>query len=198
MTGTPAAGAQATPETYATFVGGIDQSSAYRLTHWLGIASQRPGAYVHLLFHSLGGTVGEGILLYEFFRAAPFEVTLYNSGSVSSIAAVAFLGARHRKVGRNATFMLHRTTFTSTMPAGVKEVRRRAETLAIDDQRMERILRQHLRLEADRWDDLDGNDVWFTADEAVAVGLADAVAEFAPPQGTQIWDFNLPVQGMTP
>jgi ATP-dependent Clp protease, protease subunit len=192
VAGTPANNAN---EIWGTFVGAIDQASAYRFAHWLGLASGKP---VHLAFQSAGGMVGDGIFIYELLRNAPSPVTLYSLGAVSSIAALAFLGAKKKCVGAYATFMLHRTTFTAATPSTGAALAARVQTLAIDDQRTERILRLHLRLDSARWNDLDGNDVWFTAQEAVAVGFADEIADFAPPTGTTLWDFNLAVQGVSP
>jgi ATP-dependent protease ClpP protease subunit len=188
----------ASKERYGTFVGTIDQASASRLAHWLDGAAFDHSTHVHLAFQSSGGLVADGVFLYDLIRSYPVPLTIYNMGTVSSIAAIAYLGAKHRHVSKNATFMLHRTTFIFPTPPGAAELQRRAQTLVIDDQRTERILRAHLRPEWDRWNDLNSNDVWFTADEAVAAGMADAVADFSPPQGTELWDFNMAVQGVTP
>ena len=49
-------------------------------------------AHVHLLFQSNGGTVGDGLCLYNFFRSLPISLTFYNTGSVASVAAIAYLG----------------------------------------------------------------------------------------------------------
>jgi ATP-dependent Clp protease protease subunit len=189
---------EAAPAKYGVFAGFIDQSAVYRVSHWLSAVTHDGGGHVHLLFQSSGGNVADGVFLYNFLRTFPFQLTLYNGGSVQSIAAVAFLAARHRKVSKHGTFMVHRTHFPGANPATARELLVRVEALKIDDQRTETILREHLRLEPSRWNDLDGNDVWFTADEAVRVGIADGIADFAPPPATPLWDFNLPIQGMTP
>ncbi|MEO8450030.1 MAG: ATP-dependent Clp protease proteolytic subunit [Gemmatimonadota bacterium] len=174
---------------YGTFCGPIDEGSAFRLCHWLDLASQKQSPSVHLLFQSSGGNVGDGVFLYNYFRSLPFKLTIYNAGSVSSVATVAFLGARHRLVSHAATFMLHQTMFTG-LPATAQQLQARVTSLALDDQRTLSILRQHLTLEPARWDDLNGNEVWFSADEAVRIGMADGIADFSPPAGTPITDFN--------
>lgn len=164
----------------------------YRLSHWLDLASQNvPRPHVHLLFQSNGGSVGDGVFLYNYFRSLPFEFTIYNVGSVVSIAAVAFLGAKHKRVSAAGTFMLHRTTFNQIIPANAQDLQARAASLTIDDQRTLAILKQHLtKLEPSRWNDLNSNEVWFTADEAVRIGMADSVADYAPPTGTALLDFS--------
>lgn len=175
---------------YATFYGGIDQTSAARLVHYLDIASQNPGNHVHLLFQSSGGVIGDGVLLYNYFKAASFPLTIYNGGSLCSIAAVAFLGARHRKVSAHGTFMMHRTSLGASVASTAAQIQSRLHSLALDDQRIEAIVRQHVRMEAQHWDDLNRNEVWFSADEAVRIGMADAIGDFAPSAGSSIYDFN--------
>lgn len=179
-------------EAYATFVGIIDQVSASRLTHWLDVASQGiPVPKVHLLFQSLGGVVGDGVYLYNFFRTLPLDLTIYNAGAVESAAVIAFLGARYRKAAKTAVFMLHETKF-SGQPANATQLKTRSQTLAIDDQRTIAILKKHLTLDQPRWDDLHRNEIWFTADEAMAMKMVDGITDFAPPAGTKLWDFNAP------
>src|SRR5215217_2667776 len=55
-------------------------------------------AHVHMLFQSNGGTVCDGVCLYNFFRSLPISLTLYNTGSVAPVAVVAYLGAHERKL----------------------------------------------------------------------------------------------------
>lgn len=76
-------------------------------------------------------------------------------------------------------------------PLNGSQLQVKVSSLAMDDQRTLAILKQHLpKLEAARWDDLNSNEVWLAADEAVSVEMADAIADFAPPVGTALWDFN--------
>jgi len=161
------------------------------MVHWVG-GMALGGSPLHILFQSSGGSVTHGVLLYNFLRTFPTDVTLYNGGSLSSIAVIAFLGAKHRRVSKHATFMLHRTRLLNpTAALTVKALQSHASHLAIDDQRTELILRERLSLTDAQWDELDRNEMWLSADEAVAVGLADSVAEFVPPPKSQLLDFNL-------
>lgn len=180
-----------TPEgnAFGVFCGAIDQAAVTRFGHWLTVISQNPTAkQLHLLFQTSGGMVGDSVFLYNLLRASPIDVSLYNAGAVQSGGVIAYLGAKHRLTSKTAIFMIHRTIFTGTGTA--KDWTHRSDTLAIDDQRTEAILREHLQLSESRWHDLDSNDVWFTAEEAVSAKMADAIGDFAPPIGMALWDFN--------
>lgn len=174
------------PEVYAVFCGSIDQGSVQKIFNGLTTAIAQNVKEVHVLFQSLGGGVGDGISLYNFFAALTIDLTLYNVGQVSSAALIAYLGAKKRKTSAYASFMTHRTTGPATaMEAG--RMKATAESIALDDQRTEAILRKHITMPDDKWARLD-DGLWFSAEEAVKFGVADGIAEFAPPPGSKIFN----------
>jgi ATP-dependent Clp protease, protease subunit len=170
------------PPVHAVFIGQIAEVSAARIATAFGTISGAGVAEVHLAFQSTGGYVGDGVFLYNLFRAAPFGLTLYNVGMVQSIATVAFLGARHRKASAYAQFMIHRTTRDEAR-ANAASTKAAAQTLALDDERTEAILRSQANLPEDRWRDLDYRDLLFNAKEALEWGFVDEIADFRPPYG---------------
>jgi ATP-dependent Clp protease protease subunit len=174
------------PDVYAVFCSGINQESVQRLFNSFSTATQKSVQRIHLLFQSTGGSVADGICLYNFLKAMPIDVTLYNAGSVQSIAAVAYLGAKRRKVSARATFSYHRTT-ASPQGAKIGDLKAIAESVVSDDLRSESILREHISIPADKWALLDKGDLWFTAEEAVAANIADEIADFAPPVGSILY-----------
>ena len=171
---------------YAIFCSNIDQASVQRLFNAVATASQNRVQRVHLLFQSLGGSVADGVCLYNFLKTAPMEIALYNVGSVQSIATVAYLGAKKRRTSARATFAFHRTT-ASPQAANASLLKNIAGNDTIDDQRTESILRKHIAMPEDKWQALNQGDLWFTAEEALGAKIADEIKEFAPPAGTTIY-----------
>jgi ATP-dependent Clp protease protease subunit len=143
--------------------------------------------HVHLLFQTAGGYVGDGVFLYNLFRTIPIELTLYNAGQISSAGVVAYLGAKHRKTTRNATFMLHRSASNQQFATAAK-LAHAAKSLILDDERTEAIVREHIKFPSELWDKIEHHDVYVSGEEAVKFGLADEIAEFAPPLGTQVYN----------
>lgn len=174
------------PIVYATFFGPIDSASAQRIVNGLTNASAQKVKEAHILFQSPGGGVGEGIALYNLFKAVTFDLILYNVGQIASAALISYLGAKKRKTSRYATFMTHRTTGPAIAMEATK-LKTVAESVILDDKRTEAILRQHITMPEDKWAARD-NDVWFTAEDAVKFGIADEIAEFAPPLGSQLYN----------
>ncbi len=85
--------------------------------------------------------------------------------------------------------MVHETKFMG-QPANAVQLKARSETLTIGDERTIAIMKEHLTLDEARWDDFHRNEIWFTADEAVHIGMIDSIADFMPPTGAKIFDFN--------
>src|SRR5206468_11748344 len=172
-------------DAYAVFIGPINQETAQRITANLVSATtaEKNIGRVHLLFQSTGGFIGEGVFLYHLLRTLPVDLTIYNSGSVQSIAVIAYLGAQKRKATASATFVIHRT-IAGQQPATARRLRAIAESVLIDDRRTEAILRTHVRLTDEQWDALDHHDLTFSGEDAVALGFADELGDFSPPPGT--------------
>jgi len=177
------------PVIYATFSGPIDGQSIGRIFQGLGIATQNGVKTVHLLFQSVGGNVGDGIAVYNYFRGLPFELHIYNAGTVQSIAVLAYLGARHRHVSTHATFLLHKSTFTVPAPTPAAKYRELAKTLDIEDARVDAIIKGQVTIPDKKWRQRSRQDLTLVAAEAVQYGIAHDIAEFGlPPDGQQ---FNL-------
>jgi ATP-dependent Clp protease, protease subunit len=184
----PATEQQNPEDVYAVFCGGIEQATAQKIVNSLTIAVGMKVKRVHLLFQSAGGFVGDGVFLYNTFRSLPIEIRLYNAGQLSSAAVVSYLGADRRITTANATFMIHRSTNSPQFATSTK-LQHVAKSLVLDDERTEAILRERIKLPDELWTELKYHDVYLSGDEAVKFGIADEIAEFAPPLGTQVYNF---------
>ena len=171
---------------YGMFIGMLDQAATQRMGSAIATACAGQVKEVHLLFQSAGGMIGEGVALYNLFLTLPFDLVLYNVGTVSSIAVIAYLGAKRRRASAYATFMIHRTQ-TTTQAANTQAIKSFAESAILFDKNTESILRKHITMPDDKWSHFNHNDLWFSAEDAVKFGLAQEIAEFAPPPGTQLF-----------
>jgi ATP-dependent protease ClpP protease subunit len=173
-------------QVHGIFAGAIDQIAVQRLANMVSIASQQGVDEIHLLFQTAGGMIGDGICLYNLFRATQIEIFLYNAGNVASIGVIAYLGADYKLSSANAAFMIHKTVF-SPIAATVDRLQSAANAAALDDQRIEAILHEHINLAKDKWDIHKISDLWLSADDAVKAGLASEIGNFSPPMGEQIY-----------
>ena len=173
-------------EMHAVYAGPIDTSALARIFKGCTTAINNNVPHLHLLMQSTGGYVGDGVCLYNFFRVMPIPLTLYNAGGLQSIATLAFLGARNRKVSAHASFMVHRTHLSPEW-ANADRLRASASLAILDDERTESILREHLTLPDELWFRHRYEDIFMSADDAIKYGLATAIGDFALPLGGKIY-----------
>lgn len=174
-------------EVYAIFCGEIAQVTAQKVVNGLTGASAAKVKHIHALFQSAGGYVGDGVFLYNLFRAIPIELTLYNVGQISSAGVIAYLGAKRRKATARSSFMIHRST-NSPQFATAAKLQHVAQTLVLDDERTEAIFREHVNLPAELWDTLKYQDIYFTGEQAFEYGVATEIGDFGPPSGVQVYN----------
>jgi ATP-dependent Clp protease protease subunit len=118
-------------------------------------------------------------------RALPLHVTIYNTGSVGSIAVSVFLAAAERYCSQHSMFMIHPTT----MSAESMSARRLQSTLdaaLADDDRTDNILRQYASIPEDVLAARRYGDIHIAPRQAVEFGLVHGVREFSLPQGQNI------------
>jgi ATP-dependent protease ClpP protease subunit len=173
---------------YAIYCGGIEQANSQKVVNSLTIAMNNNVRHVHVLLQSAGGYISDGVFLYNLFRTVPIEITLYNGGQISSAGVIAYLGAANRVTGANATFMIHRST-NSPQFATATKLTHAAKSLVLDDDRCEGIIRSHVSLPQELWTEMKYHDIYLSGDEATQYGLATSIADFAPPPGTQVYNF---------
>ncbi len=57
--------------------------------------------------HSQGGSVFEGLAIYNYFKSLDQEVNTHSSGLVASIASVIFLAGKNRTINSTDNFLIH-------------------------------------------------------------------------------------------
>lgn len=175
-------------EVYGTLVSQVHEAMVQKLVQSAIAAINNPVDRMHILFHSTGGFVNDGIAAYNFLRAIPLDVVLYNVGCVQSIAVTVFLGAKKRKASKAATFMIHRAMFSTPIPASSAQLQAQAQSIAVDNARVEAILRAHIKMPEEKWEIHNHVDLHLSAAEALEYGIIDEIAEFSVPLGGHIFN----------
>ena len=159
-----------------TFYSGVDADSVKECMAELGLWARRdPGAPLTVVFNSPGGSVLDGLALFDYLRqlrAAGHLVTTIGLGRTASMGAVLLQAGDRRIIGANAFMLIHEVSHLSSgkvseMADGVEFSRRLQRQLV-------RILAERSTLtEAQiqrRW---ERKEWWLDAEEAVELGLAD-------------------------
>ncbi len=135
---------------------------------------------IDVRINSIGGEVYAGIAIFNAFRASKANITIYIDGIAASIASVIAACGKPVKMSRYARLMIHR-------PSGgaygnvddIKVVER--ELNSLEETLCEMYAtRCHKTKEDIRAEWFDGKDHWFTAAQALELGLIDEVYDADP------------------
>ena len=170
-------------DAYYTLSGDVNSDMVRRVFDAVAGMTEVGVERAHVLIQSNGGYVSDGICLYNYLSQSPVEFVMYNGGAVASIAVIVFLAGRHRHASQTARFMVHKSHATAAPGARPDALSIIVEGLRADDARTELILRNHVNFSPEHWRVHEYSDLHLTAQQAVAVGLIDAVRDFAPPKG---------------
>lgn len=137
---------------------------------------------VHI--NSEGGEVYAGISIFNALRACSKEVVVYTDGISASIAGIIAMCGRPHYMSKYARLMIH------SVSAGVygnkKDLEGTIDEILALENTLADIISSRMGLSAEEVKAayFDGTDHWFTAEQAVAAGLADG-----------IYDLNLEFRG---
>jgi ATP-dependent Clp protease protease subunit len=174
-------------EIFFTFVGPIDAHAAGRIISHCNLAHNKGVETVHLLVQSSGGSIDDGIAVYNYLANLPLKVVTYNEGSVQSIAVLVYLAGKHRLCAANASFFLHKTTMPSVGDLPEEVLRARADAAKVYDQRTEAILRPRVTMPEEKWALRDKLGLTINAQEAKQYGFAHEIGHFSIAKGCEVF-----------
>jgi len=133
--------------------------------------------YITLLINSPGGSVSDGVAIYNALKRHPAHVTVEIIGWCLSIASHIAMAGNHIRMTGNGLMMIHNAWSNASGDADA--LRERASIL---EKASESLISAYMRSGKSReqiaaWMDAE---TWFTAEEALAAGLIDEIAEDIP------------------
>ena len=175
--------------TYLSFSSEVSQKTTEALLGTCADLANKGTGTVHLMLSTPGGSVLNGITIYNVLRAMPFKLITHNVGGVNSIGNVVFLAGDERYAVPNATFMFHGVGFDVTQPTRFEEklLRERLDSVESDQRKIAAIIN-------DRASFSDHQEVASlflkaaTKDPAYALdrGIIDDIREVEIPRGAPI------------
>lgn len=173
-------------EAWYTLSGDVNDSMVRRVFDASAQMAQEGVQVAHLLLHSHGGYISDGLCLYNVLSASPVRFVMYNAGVVASIAVTLFLAGQQRYASETARFMIHKSHASPNAGIGADELAVVVEGLRADDYRTESVLRKFLRLTPEQLLVHARTDLHLTARDALAAGLIDEIRDFSPRPGARL------------
>jgi ATP-dependent protease ClpP protease subunit len=160
--------------------------SAKRFVEELGTAGGRP---VDLHLNSLGGEAFDGLAIHNAIRNYAPGVDVYIDGVAASAGSLIAIAGQRVFIEDNAQMMTHDAlclTFGNEADheRAIGALRQMSDTLA-------GIYATRSGRNTEHWRELMRAETWFSAQEAVAAGLADEVRGTQAAQPVNRWDLSI-------
>lgn len=172
---------QATPGEAGEFIfyADVDERSVYATLQNLENYSRRnPGKPMTLVFDSPGGSIFDGLHLYDFLQEIKrrgHHLTTRSLGMAASMGAILLQAGNHREMSRNGFMLIHEASAF----AGGKLTTMKDETALIQrlEDKLVDILAERSTLSVRQLKTkMNRKDYWLDAPEALSVGLIDAIS----------------------
>ena len=159
-------------------VGEVTGDSVHSLTLQLRyLQLEDPNAEITVYINSPGGEVSSGLALYDVMKGLSCPVKTVCMGTAASMAALLFVAADHRTMLPHARLMIH----DPLIPGGVGGSALKLDSIAKDLMRTREItaniLAGHSGHSLEEVYAKTATDSYFSAEEAVAWGLADRITD---------------------
>ena len=185
-------------------IGGKDGVNTERIVSEMSwLSGEYPMIDVHI--NSVGGEVFAGIAIFNALKDSPSMVNIYVDGLAASIAGVIALCGRPLHMSRFSRLMLH--SVSGSCSGGAVDMRKCADMIeGLEGTLADMISRKcGMPSEEVKTRYFDGDDHWFTADEAARIGLCDDIYDVdgaealgSAPTNEQVYQFMNRVNTQSP
>lgn len=154
--------------------------------HFRDALAQHPNAKeIRICINSLGGSVMEGIAIYNQLKRHAAKKTVYIDGFACSIASVIAMAGDTVIMPKNTVMMIH-NAWTIAM-GNAAELRKAADDLDIINQasRQAYLDKSGGKITEEKLTELLDAETYLTAEQCIAYGFADTFADDAPKPDTQ-------------
>lgn len=163
--------------------GAIDDAVANAfLEQMLILNREDTDAPIIVRINSGGGSVEQGLMMYDVIQGSPAPVKLICTGSAYSMAAI-LLASGNPKHGRyvlpNSKLMIHEPLIQGGVGGKTSSIKSISDSMLETRKKLNGILAKHTGHTIEEIDEATSYDHYFTADEAVAYGLCDKVVDFS-------------------
>jgi ATP-dependent Clp protease protease subunit len=174
--------------TYISFSAEVSPSTTEALIASLAVCANSGVEEVYLLLSTPGGSVMNGMNLYNVLRAMPFRLITHNVGNVDSIGNAVFLAGETRYACPHSTFMFHGVGLDVSVGVRLEEknLRETLEGLLADQKRIGSVIGERTTLTDDQIELLFREATTKDANYAASVGIVHEIRDVDLPPGSSV------------
>ncbi len=186
---TPATAPPNAPQVvYVSFSAEISPHTTESLLAVMSNCANRGVKTVYLLLSTPGGSVMNGLNLYNVLLGMPFELITHNVGNVDSIGNAIFLAGTKRFACPHSTFMFHGVGFDVTGQLRMEEkfLKERLSSILSDHKRIGSIISERTKLDQQVVEGLFTEAQTKDAAFAASTGIVHEIKDVQIPLGVEI------------
>jgi ATP-dependent Clp protease, protease subunit len=187
--GSPAVAIGPGATVYVSFTAEVIPATTETLLRTCTDLANKGVSTVYMLLSTPGGSVMNGLAVYNVLRGMPFKLVTHNVGSVNSIGNVIFLAGEERYCCPNANFMFHGVGFDGQAGMRFEEklLRERLDGIRADQKRIAEVIEQRATFaDASEIEGLFLEAVTKDPGYAKAKGIIHDIADVQIPPGSPI------------
>jgi len=176
---------------YINFSAEINPHTSEALMNFLADQANKGQKEFYVLLSSGGGSVKDGVTLYNYIQALPAKFIMHNIGVVNSVANVIFLAADERYAVPSSSFLFHGVGFDILQPARLelKDIRERMTTIEKDQKLISDIILKRTKIKETELKEMFLEAAVKSPEQAKNLGLIQEIKESKIPEGTQVFSF---------
>jgi len=154
------------------------------------IANKLPPEAKSLVFlmSTPGGDVSSGFVLYNYLRALPLRVVMYNVGSVDSIGNTIFLAGEERYTCANGTFLVHRVKGTTQNDnAEVSYLHEKLSTVVAEEKKIKKVFMERCTMPSEEFEARFAKGELQDAEYALKYGVVHEIRDLVLPPRTKLY-----------
>jgi len=174
------------PPHFISFSAQVNDNTTQQLVAAMNQCRLQGAQEVHLLISTPGGSVMNGITLYNVLKGMPFKLVTHNIGNIDSIGNAIFLAGTERYACGHSTFMFHGVSsgIQGLSALDARSLRERLQSVVADEKRIGSIIEQRTQLTHREVLALFREARTKDASYALANGLINAIQDVNIPAGS--------------
>jgi ATP-dependent Clp protease protease subunit len=152
MAGAPVGVVPGIPDiVYVSFSAEINPNTSETLIATVSNIANKGVKNVYLMISTPGGSVMNGMNLYNVLRALPVKLITHNVGNIDSIGNAVFLSGAERFACAHSTFMFHGVGFDLNGQLRLEEkfLKEKLDSIGVEHKRIGSIIEERTKLERD-------------------------------------------------
>lgn len=159
--------------------GKINENSAMTFFQQLMYLNAEDSSKPILVFvNSPGGEIDNGLLMYDAIVGSQAPVRMFCTGGAYSLGAVLFAAGKERYMLPHSKLMLHEPLLGGKIGGNASSIKSISDSLLETKSMINKLLALHTEKTEEEINKMTSYDHYFTAKEAVEMGLADGIKDF--------------------